>query len=219
MERRALGTLQLLQLAIVLAALAYFARSLFRRPDGSPPPAGWVALATVAVGFDPLISHFAFVVHPDALAMAASAVLCGAFARIVGGVSRVWVPAGLLLFALPGWLLLQAGAKVAKIDLARDELRFVLRFGIFFYRRVRLRRRGLARATFSCRLQGLLSMELGQQQPEVVLTLKRHSLLRSDRRMFLNCSLEAATWIVGGLRAWQELNDRGEHLTAMQHVR
>ncbi len=112
---------------------------------------------------------------------------------------------GLLFFGLPGWLCLHAGSKVARVELTRDELRLVLRFGIFFYRRVRLRRRALTGAVFSTRLQGLFAMELGQEQPDVLLLLKRRGL-RLDRRMFLNCSLEAATWIAGGLRAWQELD-------------
>ncbi len=108
---------------------------------------------------------------------------------------------GLMFFALPGWLFLHSGSKLARIELASGELRFVLRFGIFFYRRVRFSRRSLARATFAVRLQRLFTMELGQEQPDVLLTVKR--FLRSDHRLLLNCSIEAATWIAGGLRAWQ----------------
>ncbi len=113
---------------------------------------------------------------------------------------------GLAFLALPGWLCLHAGSKLARIELTAGELRFVLRFGIFFYRHIRFRRRALARAVFSTRLQRLFTMELGQQQPDVVLFLKRRSLLHSDHRLLLNCSLEAATWIVGGLRGWQGLD-------------
>ncbi len=113
----------------------------------------------------------------------------------------VWL-IGLVFFTWPGWVLLQAGSKLARIELTDRELRFVLRFGIFLYRSVRFSRRSLARANFAVALQRLFTMEVGQEQPDVVLRIKRR--LRSDVPLLLNCSLEAATWIDGVLEEWKE---------------
>ena len=106
---------QLSQLALCATALAYWVQT---RVATNPRAAGLATSATILLVallvFDPLVSHFALSVMPDALAMAASLVFCGALARVGLGSSS------------PGrngaWLLLSFTAAC----LLRPEKKYVL---------------------------------------------------------------------------------------------
>jgi len=95
--------LQILQLVVCAAALAYWLRTsratLGERADRLTRLSMAPLLAVAAlVLLDPVVSHFAMSAMPDALAMAASLVFCGALARILLGTNAPG-RTGVLLFA------------------------------------------------------------------------------------------------------------------------
>jgi hypothetical protein len=93
-----IALVQLLQLALCAVALLYWLgtrRATMPGPSALAP--GALAVAAGLVMLDPLVAHYALAVMPDALAMAASLVFCGALARLALG-ARSSVRDGAWLF-------------------------------------------------------------------------------------------------------------------------
>lgn len=97
-----------------------------------------------------------------------------------------------------GWTLLNTHATTRHIRLTPHTLTFVVRYGLFFYRPVRYKRR---RLRFRHRLQSVFGMETAQDLPEVYLWVRRWFL---ERRFIFAASPDAVTWILGGLEAWRD---------------
>ncbi len=114
-----IALVQLLQLALCGAAFVYWLRSRAAVSPSSDPLRGAGALAVASLLlFDPLVSHFALSVMPDALALAASLVFCGALARIATGGRRPALDGGLLFLAFSAASLLRPEKKYVLLCVA-----------------------------------------------------------------------------------------------------
>ncbi len=97
--------------------------------------------------------------------------------------------------------LLHAKIHLEAIELRSDQVRFVVRYGIFLRRAVRYRRQGLH---FEGDYQSLFSMDTYQSGPDFKISVNRHCFfcMTGKRPFYLLCDEVQGGWIIEGLNAW-----------------
>lgn len=105
---------------------------------------------------------------------------------------------GLLALAA-GRGLLELDSRLVAIDLERDRVVFVVRYGIHLFHHRVIPRKPWARVTG--KVQGFLAAEDRTLPPDFVLTLHRRFL---PKRLLVSCDPSAGSWIVGGIEHWKQ---------------
>lgn len=112
---------------------------------------------------------------------------------------RFWEPIFVAAFLLVcGRLMLDLDSRLVAIDLQRDRVIFVVRYGVVLFHRIVVHR-GVVKK-FSGSVQGALAMEKGQREPHYYLFIKRTF---STRRYITLCNPSQGSWLTGGLEYWR----------------
>jgi len=98
-----------------------------------------------------------------------------------------------------GRFLLDLDSRLVAIELERDRVSFVVRYGIFLFRRIALRRS----AVNSCsgQVQTALSMEKGQKEPLYYVFVRRRFF---SKKFFTICDPSQGSWVIAGLENWKQ---------------
>lgn len=96
---RDVPALQLVQLLMYGASLAYFLSAVLGAPGPGPQPRLRFGLLLGLLWLDPVALHYAFAIMPDSLALSASLVFCAALVDLARGRGAPWMSGGLLVLA------------------------------------------------------------------------------------------------------------------------
>jgi hypothetical protein len=99
-----------------------------------------------------------------------------------------------------GRLLLDLDSRLVAIDLQPDCVIFVVRYGIFLFHRIEVRRDTVA--SFSGKVQNALAMERYQRNPHYYLFVQRRL---SSKRFITLCDPSQGSWLIGGLENWRAI--------------
>jgi hypothetical protein len=122
------------------------------------------------------------------------------YSFILAPSDRVIGPIFVSLFTIIcGRLMFDLDSRLVAIEVERDRVMFIVRYGIIFFHRIIFNRDGVD--SFSGKVQAALAMEKYQPTPHYYVFVHRGS---SAKRFITDCDPSQGSWLAAGLENWRQ---------------